>query len=42
MGINELDGDMNEKEYNKDDEETASLIINTHLDTMAYLGGHIF
>ena len=42
MGINELDGTMNEKEFNRDDEDTASIIINTHLDTMSYLGGHIF
>ena len=42
MGINELNGDMNEREYDREDEDTASIIINTHLDTMAYLGGHIF
>jgi len=42
MGINELDGEMNEREYNRGDEDTASIIINSHLDTMTYLGGHIF
>jgi len=42
MGINELDGEMNERQFDRSDDDTASVIINSHLDTMSYLGSHIF
>ena len=36
------DDDMKEQTHDKKDEDIAGIIINTHLETMSFLGSHIF